>query len=115
MYTKMYSSFTEQFEKMMAPYARFNKLMAKNLEDLTELSMASLRERATVSTESIKALCEVKDFQSLTACTSQQMQCMAKLSQRCVDDSTRLTEIMKKFKADLDEIVAETSAQTKVA
>ena len=39
MYTDFFKSFTDQTEKSLEPYVKFNKLVTKNVEVMTELQL----------------------------------------------------------------------------
>ncbi|NUY56810.1 MULTISPECIES: phasin family protein [Salinivibrio] len=107
MYTDMFKAFSEQSEKALAPYVNFNKLVAKNVETLTELQMNAMRTYSSLGLEQMKAASEVKDVTSMTSFSSQQLAALTKLSQQMMDDSTKLQNIAKEFKEDIDKITAE--------
>ena len=43
MYTDFFKSFTDQTEKSLEPYVKFNKLVTKNVEVMTELQLNAIR------------------------------------------------------------------------
>ncbi|MEF1231281.1 phasin family protein, partial [Vibrio fortis] len=43
MYTDIFKSMTDQTEKQFEPYFKFNKLIAKNVEVMTELQMNAMK------------------------------------------------------------------------
>ena len=111
MYTEMFKSFSEQTEKTLAPYVKFNKLFTKNVEELTELQISAVRAYTDLGLTQLKAVSEVKDVQSLTAYSSQQLEALTKLSQQLIDDSNKFSSIAQEFKTDVEELVAENVKQ----
>ncbi len=107
MYTDMFKAFSEQTEKTMAPYIKFNRLLAKNVETMTELQLSAVRTYSDMGLAQIKAASEVTDITSLTAFTSQQLASLTKLSQQMIDDSNKLQNVAKEFKEDLEKLTAD--------
>ncbi len=107
MYTDMFKAFSEQTEKTMAPYIKFNRLLAKNVETMTELQLSAVRTYSDMGLAQIKAASEVTDITSLTAFTSQQLASLTKLSQQMIDDSNKLQSVAKEFKEDLEKLTAD--------
>ncbi|SMY16459.1 phasin family protein [Photobacterium aquimaris] len=111
MYTEMFKSFSDQTEKTLAPYAKFNKVFAKNVEQLTELQLSAVRAYSDLGLKQLKAVSEVKDIQSLTAFNSQQLETLAKLSQQLLDDSNKFSSVAQSFKTEVEEFVADNVKQ----
>ncbi|MDN3611759.1 phasin family protein [Vibrio ostreicida] len=107
MYTDFFKSFTDQTEKTFEPYAKFNKLMTKNVEVLTELQLNAIRTYSEMGLTQMKAATEIKDVTSLTAFNGQQLSVLTKLSQQMMDDSNKLQSIAKEFKDDVDNLTTE--------
>ena len=107
MYTDMFKAFSEQTEKTLAPYIKFNKLVAKNVEMLTELQLNSVRTYSEMGLAQVKAATEVNDVTTLTSFSGQQLATMTKLSQQMMDDSAKLQTIAKEFKEDLDKLTSD--------
>ncbi|MEZ8143987.1 MULTISPECIES: phasin family protein [Enterovibrio] len=107
MYTDMFKTFSEQTEKALAPYVKFNKLLAKNVETLTELQLTAVRTYGDMGLSQVKAASSVTDVTSMTAFGGQQMAAMTKLSQQMMDDSNKLQSIAKEFKEDLEQLTAD--------
>ncbi|MGL5336399.1 MAG: phasin family protein [Enterovibrio sp.] len=107
MYTDMFRAFSENTEKTLAPYIKFNKLMAKNVEMLTELQVNAVRTYSEMGLAQVKAASEVSDVMSFTSFSGQQLSAMAKLSQQMMADSAKLQSIAKEFKEDLDKLTSE--------
>ncbi|ELR65461.1 hypothetical protein C942_01075 [Photobacterium marinum] len=111
MYTEMFKSFSEQTEKTLAPYVKFNKLFTKNVEELTELQLTAVRSYSELGLNQLKALSDVKDMQSYVAFNSQQLEALTKLSQQLIEDSNKFNAIAQTFKTEVEELVAENVKQ----
>ncbi|WP_038176477.1 phasin family protein [Vibrio pacinii] len=107
MYTDFFKAFTDQTEQTLAPYAKFNKLVTKNVEVLTELQLNAIRTYSEMGLTQMKAASEVRDVTSLTAFNSQQLSVLTKLSQQMMDDSNKLQSIAKEFKDDVEQMTSE--------
>ncbi|KJY87253.1 MULTISPECIES: phasin family protein [Vibrio] len=107
MYTDFFKSFTDQTEKSLEPYLKFNKLVTKNVEVMTELQLNAIRTYSEMGLTQMKAASEIKDVTSLTAFNSQQLSVLTKLSQQMMDDSNKLQSIAKEFKDDVDQLTTE--------
>ena len=107
MYTDFFKTFTDQTEKTLEPYVKFNKLMAKNVEVLTELQLNAMRTYSEMGLTQMKAASEIKDVTSLTAFSGQQLNVLSKLSQQMMDDGNKLQSIAKEFKDDIEQITTE--------
>lgn len=107
MYTEIFKTFSEQTENTMAPFVKFNKLFAKNVEQLTEMQLSAMRSYGDMGLTQLKAASEIKDANSMTVFSSQQLATLTKLSQQMMDDSKKLGSIAQEFKEDVDQLVAE--------
>ncbi|MDV6252405.1 phasin family protein [Vibrio sp. EA2] len=107
MYTDFFKTFSDQTEKTLEPYMKFNKLVTKNVEVLTELQLNAMRTYSEMGIAQMKAASEIKDVTSLTAFNSQQLSVLTKLSQQMMDDSNKLQAIAKEFKEDVEEMTSE--------
>ncbi|KOO04443.1 phasin family protein [Vibrio nereis] len=107
MYTDFFKTFSDQTEKTMEPYLKFNKLVTKNVEVLTELQLNAIRTYSEMGLTQMKAASEIKDVTSLTAFNSQQLSVLTKLSQQMTDDSNKLQSIAKEFKEDVEQLTSE--------
>ncbi|BDR15796.1 phasin family protein [Vibrio sp. STUT-A11] len=107
MYTDFFKTFSDQTEKTLEPYLKFNKLVTKNVEVLTELQLNAMRTYSEMGITQMKAASEIKDVTSLTAFNSQQLSVLTKLSQQMMDDSNKLQSIAKEFKEDVEKMTSE--------
>ncbi len=65
MYNEMFKSFSEQAEKTLAPYMKFNHLFTKNIENIAELQLAAVRAYSDLGLSQLKSIDQIKDIQSL--------------------------------------------------
>ncbi|PCS21489.1 phasin family protein [Candidatus Enterovibrio escicola] len=107
MYTDMFKAFSEQTEKTLAPYVKFNKMVAKNAITMAELQLNAVRTYSEMGLAQMKAASNVTDITSLTAFSSQQLAALSKLSQQMMEDSTKMQTISKEFKEDLEKLTTE--------
>ena len=107
MYTDFFKTFTDQTEKNLEPYLKFNKLVTKNVEVLTELQLNAIRTYSEMGLTQMKAASEIKDVTTLTVFNSQQLGVLTKLSQQMLDDSNKLQSIAKEFKDDVEQLTTE--------
>lgn len=113
MYTEAFKTFTENAEKSISPMVKFNKLMAKNIEQLTELQLNAVRAYSELGVDQVKAAAEVKDATSLAAFNSQQLNTIAKVSEQISEDSKKIQDIAKEFKDELDNMVSDNIKESK--
>ncbi|EKS7719783.1 phasin family protein [Vibrio vulnificus] len=107
MYTDFFKTFSDQTEKNLLPYFKFNKLVTKNVEVLTELQLNAIRTYSEMGLAQMKAASEVKDVTSLASFNGQQLNVLTKLSQQMLDDSNKLQAIAKEFKDDVEKLTSE--------
>lgn len=107
MYSEIFKTFSEQTEKTMAPYIKFNKLVARNVETLTELQVNAVRIYSEMGLAQVKAASSVTDVTSMTAFSGQQFAAVSKLSQQMMDDSAKLQSIAKEFKTDIEKLTTD--------
>jgi phasin family protein len=107
MYTEAFKSFTDQAEKTMSPLTKFNTLMAKNIEQLTELQVNAIRAYSELGVSQIKAAAEIKDVTSLASFNSHQLSTLAKMSEQVSADSKKMQDIAQEFKDELDNLTSE--------
>jgi len=107
MYTDFFKTFTDQTEKTLEPYFKFNKLVTKNVEVLTELQLNAIRTYSEMGLTQMKAASEIKDVTSLTAFSGQQLSALTKLSQQLTTDSNKIQNIAKEFKDDVEQLTTE--------
>ncbi|SHO55462.1 phasin family protein [Vibrio quintilis] len=107
MYTDFFKTFTDQTEKTLEPFFKFNKILTKNVEVLTELQLGSMRAYSDIGLTQMKAASDVKDAATLAAYSTQQLTTLSKLSQQMIDDSNKLQSIAKEFKDDVEKLTTD--------
>ncbi|MBY7729787.1 phasin family protein [Vibrio splendidus] len=107
MYTDIFKTITDQTEKQFEPYLKFNKLVAKNVQTMTELQMNALKTYTDMGLAQMKAVSEIKDVNSLTAFNGQQLTALTQLSQQMMSDSSKMQAAAKEFKEDVETLTTE--------
>jgi len=107
MYTDFFRTFTDQTEKSFEPYFKFNKVLTKNVEVLTELQLGSMRAYSDIGLSQMKAVGDVKDAATLAAFTTKQLTTLSQLSQQMIDDSNKLQSIATEFKGGVEKLASE--------
>ena len=107
MYTDFFKTFTTQTEKTFEPYYKFSKMMTKNVEDLTELQLKSMKAYSNIGLSQMKAASDVKDVASFTAFNTHQLGALSQLSQQLLDDSNQFQSIAKEFKEEVEKLASE--------
>ncbi len=113
MYSGFFNSLNSQYQNVFEPYVKYNQLIAKNFNDLTNLQLDSARTYAEIGLAQVNANSQIKDPQSLMACGSKQLETMTRLSQQMIEDGKKLSNLATEFKAELEKLVAESVPQTK--
>ena len=107
MYTDIFKSMTDQTEKQFEPYFKFNKLIAKNVEVMTELQMNAMKTYTDMGLAQMKAVTDIKDVNGLAAFNSQQLAVLSQLSQQMMSDSNKFQAAAKEFKDDVETLTTE--------
>ncbi|WP_261924652.1 phasin family protein [Shewanella sp. NFH-SH190041] len=107
MYTEMFKLFSEQTEKTLAPLNKFNCLLAKHVEQMTQLQLNAMKSYGELGLSQFKAASEIKDINSMVAFNGQQLANLNKLSQQLIDDSNQMQTIAKSFKEDIDKLTSD--------
>lgn len=112
MYTEAFKSFSDQTEKTITPFIKFNRLVAKNIEQLTDFQLNSVRTYSDLCISQIKAAAEIKDPTSLASFNSNQLATFAKISEQISEDSKKLQDIAQEFRDEFDNLVSEQTNET---
>ncbi|MGF1908467.1 phasin family protein [Vibrio kasasachensis] len=107
MYTDFFKNFNDQTAKQLEPYIKFNKLVTKNVEVMTELQLNAVRTYSEMGLTQMKAATEIQDATSFAVFNSQQLNVLSKLSQQMTDDSNKLQSIASEFKDDVEKLTSE--------
>ena len=111
MYTDMFKSVNEQLQSFTNPLVRYNQLVAANLEKLAKLQLASTTAYTDLGLSQLKAAANAKDPQGLAELGSKQLDTLAKVSNRMLEDIQSLNKIGVAFKEGVDSLVAESAQQ----
>jgi phasin family protein len=106
MYTDMFKMFSDQTEQTLAPFNRFNLLVAEHVEQVTKLQLNAMQAYTELGLSQLKAASAIKDVNSLVAFNSQQMGVLSKLSKQLQDDSNQTQAIAKEFKNEFENLVS---------
>lgn len=116
MYTDMFKSFSEQLQGFTNPVMRYNQILAANMEKLAKLQLESTTAYTELSISRMQALADTKDPQSAAQFGAGQLETLAKVSNRMLEDIQALTQIGTSFKDEVDTLIAEsTKAATQKA
>ncbi|WP_026957467.1 phasin family protein [Aliagarivorans taiwanensis] len=107
MYSELFKTFTEQGEKAFAPITNYNKLVVKNIEELTALQLAAMKSYSDAGVEQLKAASEIADVQGLVDFNVKQVEAMTSLGQQMIEDGKKLAKLGQDFKSELDEMASE--------
>lgn len=95
----------EQYQSFLNPVIKANKLSAVNLEALVNFQMNTLQSYVDIAMARMKAAADINDPASLQAFLTGQVESIAGLQQKFMDDAKTLSDLMKQFKADFDKLV----------
>lgn len=101
------SSLSSQYQNMMNPVIKANKLSAANLEALVNFQMSALQSYVDMAMARMKAAAEVNDPNTLQNFLTSQAEMVSGLNQKFMDDSKALGDLMTRFKSDFDKIIKE--------
>ncbi len=110
MYTdllKNFAQFSEQTDKALAPISKFNKLLSKNVEQLTELQLASVEAYRELSLAQMKAAADVNNPEALKEFNLKQVEVLKQVSEQMTKDSARFNELAQDFGKEVQELTAE--------
>ncbi|MDG4550089.1 MAG: phasin family protein [Candidatus Contendobacter sp.] len=95
---------SEQSQNLLAPIIKANKLSAANLETLVNFQMSALQSYVDTAIGRMKAAAEISDPTSLQAFMAGQVEAMASLQRKFMDDARILSELTARFKAEFDQL-----------
>jgi len=106
----MLANFTKistQYQSFLGPMTKANKLSAANLEMLVNFQMSTLQSYVDMAMSRMKTAAEISDPEGFQTFMSSQVETMASLNQKFLDDTKALADLMAKFKADFDQLAQE--------
>jgi phasin family protein len=98
---------SEQYQNLLAPVIKANKLSAANLEALVSFQMNTLQSYVDMAINRMKAAADISDPTSLQAFMTSQAEAIASLQQKLVDDAKTLGDLTARFKVEFDKLVQE--------
>ncbi len=96
---------SSQYQNLMGPALKANKLSAANLEALVNFQMSALQSYVDMAMSRMKAAADISDPASLQTFLSSQSDSIASLHQKLMDDTKALADLTTRFKADFDKLV----------
>lgn len=93
-----------QYQNVLAPIIKVNKLAAANLETLVNFQTNALQSYVDLAISRMRAAADINDATSLQAFLSGQAEVFTRLQQQFVDDANVLGELIARFKAEFDQL-----------
>lgn len=104
---------SEQYQNLLGPVIKANKLSAVNLEALVNFQMSALQSYVDMAMSRMKAAADINDPASLQAFLTSQVEAIGSLHQKFTDDSKALADLMARFKTEFDKLVQESLSSIK--
>ena len=101
------ANMSSQYQNLMGPALKANKLSAANLEALVNFQMSTLQSYVDMAMARMKAAADISDPASLQAFLTSQAETISSLNQKFMDDSKALGDLMGRFKAEFDKLIKE--------
>ena len=98
---------SSQYQNLMGPALKANKLSAANLEALVNFQMSALQSYMDMAMARMKAAADISDPASLQTFLTSQAETISSLNQKFMDDSKALGDLMGRFKAEFDKLIKE--------
>jgi phasin family protein len=101
------ANMSSQYQNLMGPALKANKLSAANLEALVNFQMSALQSYVDMAMARMKAAADISDPASLQVFLTSQAETISSLNQKFMDDSKALGDLMGRFKAEFDKLIKE--------
>jgi phasin family protein len=98
---------SEQYQSLLAPVIKANKLSAANLETLVNFQISALQSYVDIAINRMKAAADISDTASLQAFMTSQSEAIAGLHRKLMEDGKVLADLTARFKAEFDKLVQE--------
>jgi phasin family protein len=98
---------SSQYQNLMGPALKANKLSAANLEALVNFQMSALQSYVDMAMARMKAAADISDPASLQTFLTSQAETISSLNQKFMDDTKALGDLMGRFKAEFDKLIQE--------
>ena len=99
----------EQYRDLLAPVIKANKLSAANLETLVNFQMSALQSYVDIAINRMKAAADISDPASLQAFLTGQVETIASMQRKFVEDAKILSELVARFKAEFDKLAQDSA------
>ena len=101
---EIFSTFTEETKKALAPVEAFNRLVIDNAEKLVALQIASIQSYYALSFTNLKALLEVHDAEAFKAYVGKHNEFVKSVSEQVAGDAKAVAELGKDFTEEVKKI-----------
>ena len=98
---------TTQATSFYGPMGKINALMVSNIEKVAEYQLGAVKSYAELAMKQWKQVAEIRDLESLKEFGSHQSEIATEISQKIVEDIKALGDMGMDFKAQVEDIVAE--------
>lgn len=98
---------SSQYQNLMGPALKANKLSAANLEALVNFQMSALQSYVDMAMARMKAAADISDPASLQTFLTSQAETISSLNQKFMDDSKALGDLIGRFKSEFDKLIQE--------
>lgn len=93
------------FENLVAPIKALNELTLNNIQQIAAVQINTIQENAKISTDSLKAATEIKDFNSLQSYLTSQIAVAQSVSDNAVEDAQEITKLSKTYTDKVQEVI----------
>jgi phasin family protein len=107
------ANMSSQYQNLMGPALKANKLSAANLEALVNFQMSALQSYVDMAMARMKAAADISDPASLQTFLTSQAETISSLNQKFMDDTKALGDLMGRFKAEFDHLIKESLPSSK--
>lgn len=105
------SKISEQYQNLLTPVIKANKLSAANLEALVNFQMNALQSYINLAMERMKAAADINDPASLQTFLTSQAESIGNMQQKFLGDTKALADLMARFKAEFDKLIQESMSK----
>ncbi len=107
MQNEAFNSIFEQAQSAMGPVVKANKLAVSNFEKLVSFQMAAVQGYVDMGLKQLKSAVEVSSIEDLQNLMNTQVEYLASLRQKMLDDAKAIADLGNGFKADFDKLAEE--------
>jgi phasin family protein len=103
----MFDNFASQVKKFSDPLEKFNTIMLKNMERVTELQVETIRSLAEMGSAQVKEFTEVKDLEGFKNFSANNMSRLVEFNKKIMEDAKSMGDIGINFKHDVEQLMAD--------